>query len=107
MRPVRFAATLATLAAFSALGLSACGSSCQELGNRICGCTVEGAPRAACETSVKNQVEKGTYRPDATDQAYCEAKLATCPDPTGDQALCERLATPQGKIDCGLAYPLP
>lgn len=84
--------------------LTACGSPCQDLGERICKCLPEGITRENCERAVEEQVEDGNPRPGSDDQDFCEAKLSTCPDPDDDPAACDRLETNEGKVACGLAY---
>ena len=87
----------------AAAAVAACGSPCQDLAERICNCNFSGSPRDTCVSAIKNQI--GNANPTAADQAFCQSKLATCPDPTNDSSICQRILTPQGKIDCGLAYP--
>ena len=83
-----------------------CGSPCQDLADRICGCRAAGILQDNCKTAVKNQLGSGSPTPGNADEQYCQEKLKTCVDlPTA--ALCDRIATTQGKIDCGLAYPAP
>jgi len=99
MRPVLTFALLAALAA--------CGSPCQDLGDRICDCQPAGAARDQCKSAVKTQLGSGAQTPGQADEAYCQEKLATCRDPGIGVGLCEWLATRDGKIACGLAYPPP
>ncbi len=100
MRP-----TLALLAlALAALG-SGCGSACQDLGDRICDCQPAGTLRDSCKTGVKTQLGQGAQPATAADQAFCQSKLATCPDPNVDPNACDALNTSAGKAACGLAFP--
>ncbi len=104
-RPVRRLLISASLLAFAAPLLAACGDPCQDVADRICGCEVDSVHQSACRTRVSGSLKNGSYRPTQTDHAYCSHLLDTCPDPNDDPQMCIRLQTPQGKIDCGLAYP--
>jgi len=96
MRPARASA----LAAVAALAVAAgCSTDCQDLANRICGCTLEGPNRDACEKQTEAQLKSGA------DEAFCAQKLGTCPDPADVSNACELLNTEQGKANCGIAYP--
>ena len=97
MRPVLALAILAALAA--------CGSPCQDLGDRICGCRAPGVERDQCNTAVKNQLSSGVQTPGKSDETHCQELLKTCPDPGNDPAMCDWLNTVPGKVACGLAYP--
>ncbi len=98
MRPIAAALALTLLAT-----AAACGSACQDLGNRICSCQTTLALQDACKNAVKTQLGSGTQP--AADQSLCQAKLATCPDPTVDANACDEMNTEAGKVACGLAYP--
>ncbi len=102
MPPPRAAAALAALVALAALG---CGTPCQDLASRICGCQPAGAARDACNNEVSNLL--GGASPTAADQTRCQTLLASCKDPSEDTGMCDRLNTCQGKVDCGLAYDCP
>ena len=54
---------------------------------------------------MKNQIGSGVQKPTDADQAFCESKLATCPDSGGDinSPACHALISPQGKVACGIA----
>ncbi len=82
--------------------LAACGSPCQDLGDRICNCQPPGVLRDQCQSAVKNQLGSGVQTPGKADEAYCQEKLATCPN---TPAMCDWIKTPAGKVACGLAYP--
>ena len=96
--------TVRAVIAAAALALAqGCGTNCQDLADRICDCLPAGALQTTCKDQVKAQLERDP-KPDGAAEAYCESKLATCP---GGQAMCDRLNTCQGKVDCGLAYADP
>ncbi len=94
---------LGALAGLAVAAAAACGSPCQDLAERICNCSFAGVARDSCVTQVKNQLG-GSGQPGSADQSFCQQKLATCKDPGDDPAMCQRLLTPQGRQDCGLAY---
>lgn len=98
--------TLAALA-FAVLAATAagCGSACQDLGNRICNCQPLGPLRNTCNSGVSAQLGQGVQPATSADQAFCQSKLATCPDPLNDPSICDALNTAAGKQLCGLAYP--
>ncbi len=97
------ARVLSALAGLVALAAAGCGSPCQDLADRICKCNFAGVAQDTCKTQVKNQLS-GSDKPSDADQAFCQSKLATCPDPSDDPGMCQRLTTPAGKEACGLAY---
>ncbi len=90
---------LVLVAAVSLLAL-ACGTSpCQELGERICGCTNIG--KAACRTQVQDQLK--TQDPG---DAVCETYLPTCTNEAAKAQgaeYCEWILTAAGKEACGIA----
>jgi len=89
-----------------ALGATGCSTPCQDLGDRICNCEGEGQIRNNCKTNVKARVNASNAT--TSEQDYCEAKLATCPDPNGDINICAYiLNTCPGRVACGLALPTP
>ncbi len=98
---------LVLVAVALAAAVVACSSPCQDLAVRICGCQPLGALQTTCVASVKNQLSNGSQQPTSADQQYCQALLATCPDPNNDPdaGVCHTLASPEGKVACGLAYP--
>ncbi len=99
MRPIR--ALLVSAVAV----LAACGSPCQDLGDRICGCRPPGVLRDQCTSAVKTQLGSGAQTPGKADEEFCQKKLATCPDPGSDPGMCYWINTAAGKVACGLAYP--
>lgn len=112
--PARFRAILRApmrrlLAVLTALPLvlaAACGSPCEDLGDRICRCQPSGASRDACNNAIQDQIGSGNPKPGSSQQDFCEAKLKTCPNPSNDDLACDRMRTEDGKIACGLAYPV-
>jgi hypothetical protein len=100
--PVRSLLVLPLLVATALLG--GCGSACEDLGDRVCLCQPPGALRENCRRAVEEQLDQGDPKPGETQQDFCEQKLRTCPEPSKDEDMCDRLSTPRGKFDCGLAY---
>jgi hypothetical protein len=89
-----------------AIGAMGCSTPCQDLGDRICNCEAEGQIRNNCKTNVKARVNASNAT--TSEQDYCEAKLATCPDPNGNIETCAYvLNTCPGRVACGLALPTP
>jgi hypothetical protein len=95
---------LAALAA-AVLAGAGCGSPCEDLATRICHCQPAGTIRDTCVQTVKNQVGRDATKPTQAQEQFCASRLATCKDPADDSTQCDRLKTPQGKVDCGLAFP--
>jgi hypothetical protein len=98
---------LAAVAAAVTLTVAACGSACQDLGDRICSCQPAGSARDNCRSSVRNELGSSYGKATDADQKKCEALLTTCPDFENHSDQCPVLLTEQGKIACGLAYPPP
>jgi len=96
---MRFLA-LALAVALATLAAGCSKSPCQELGERLCGCT--GLSSDSCKTQVENQLK--ALDPPQSTQDRCEHYLDTCSAPAGVQ-LCEWLLTANGKEQCGLSEP--
>lgn len=101
---------LSALAVSSLLAAGACGSPCEDLGDRICLCQPPGGQRDACKQAIRDQIGKGNPKPGKSQQDFCDerlrgtADLAACPNPSSDANACEKQATEAGKVQCGLAY---
>ena len=94
------------LLALACLGLATgCGSNCKDLGDRICGCQTTTSAQDTCKTQVSNEL-KAQNITDA-EEAHCEALLKTCTDSPDGTSICSTLQTPEGKVACGLADPVP
>jgi hypothetical protein len=93
------------LAALTLALSAACSDSpCQELGEKLCGCT--GIGTDACKTQVEDQL-KALDPPDST-QDRCDTLLATCNGNRPASAeFCEWLRTEDGMTSCGLAEQPP
>jgi hypothetical protein len=93
------------LLALLALSLSACGSPCQDLGDRLCACSGGGTTSDTCKQQIANLLKDAGAN--SSDQAFCTAKLASCQVPAEPAGVefCEWLKTETGKVACGLANP--
>ena len=76
--------------------LAGCKSSCRQLSERQCECSLTTAERTSCLTTASNKEAAAVLT--AADEATCEALLPGCD--------CRLIDTPQGKAACGLARPL-
>ena len=88
----------------AAPALSACGNSCQDLGNRLCQCSGGGSARQSCERAVQQELKAQGLS--GSDKSFCSEKLATCNNPDGTE-FCEWINTADAKVACGLAIPTP
>jgi len=95
---MRLALSLA--AVVCALVASGCGNACQDLGERLCGCTPVGQTRAACERNVQNEVSR--LNPDRDAREVCEEKLDTCSAPDAID-FCDWVDGRCGKSACGMS----
>ncbi len=95
---MRLALSLAAVAC--ALVASGCGAECQDLGERLCDCTPVGQTRAACERSVRREIERLNPNRDAGE--VCDEKLRTCSAPGGVD-FCDWLDGRCGKSACGIS----
>ncbi len=89
------------LAPLALATLLACSTSpCQELGERLCGCTGLGSD--ACKTQVEDDLKRN-----GMSDSTCDAYLASCSAPANTD-FCEWLLTEDGKKSCGITYqPTP
>jgi hypothetical protein len=100
--PTRLALT--ALAAAAALAVAACGSACQDLGDRICSCQSTSALRDSCKSSIRSELGASWGKAGEADQTKCQQLLTTCPDFEAHSDLCRELSTEEGMVKCGLAY---
>ena len=75
------------------LGLSGCKSACRQLSERLCECAINSTEKSNCVTRAGNS--EGAFPPSADNETFCKSHLSTCD--------CRLIATPNGKIACGLA----
>jgi hypothetical protein len=89
------------LAALALLGCallsSACGNACLSLASQICACYPDDSTRSACRTRAKD--ESGIFPIRPGDEAYCQQKL------DANACDCNKLATAEGQLACGVAFP--
>jgi len=93
------------LLALLAVPLAGCGNACQDLGNRLCACTVDGTSVDTCKQQVTNLLKDTGVGGDA--EAFCSAKLDSCAVPSADVRFCEWITTGCGKASCGLSREDP
>jgi hypothetical protein len=77
--------------------VAGCKTPCLDLANEICSCQPDTTSQSNCQTNAQNAQATFTVR--GEDDAYCQQKL--------DEGVCDcnRLNTPEGRVNCGLAYP--
>lgn len=98
--------TLLLAAALTAtLTGAGCGSACQDLGDRICSCQPAGSVRDSCKSSIRNELGN-VVNPGDDQQKACETLLRTCPDFEAHPDQCRNLDTVDGKVACGMAFPV-
>ncbi len=89
----------AVLLAFSvcvALLSVGCKSSCRQLSEKLCECTGNTNDRNNCLALASTK--ESSNPPNDVDNNYCKSLLTQCD--------CRLIDTTEGKIRCGLAYPL-
>ncbi|HET9599266.1 MAG TPA: hypothetical protein VFP65_27070 [Anaeromyxobacteraceae bacterium] len=94
----------AALAALLALALSACGSPCQDLGDRICDCQPQGTSRDSCRSTVRSTLSANS--PNGAQEDTCRHLLDTCKAPDSSN-VCDFINSEAGKEACGMAFPVP
>ena len=72
-----------------------CKSNCRVLSEKLCDCSLNSTEKNACLNSASTN--EANFVPSATDEQTCAALLKSCD--------CRLIDTPQGKINCGLAWP--
>lgn len=77
--------------------LAGCKSSCRQLSEKMCDCSLSSSERTACLTNASAK-ESNISALTPADEATCAALLPKCD--------CHLIDTPQGKANCGLARPL-
>ena len=95
---------LAALATAAALVVAACGSACQDLGDRICSCQPAGTLRDSCRSTVRSDLGSSYGQASSADQEMCQKLLTTCPDFEAHPNLCPELSTRAVMVQCGIAY---
>jgi hypothetical protein len=93
-------APLLLLACVITLTLAAgCGNACLQLADKICSCQPDDTSRANCQQRARDQ--GGIFSVEPQNEAFCQGKLdsAACD--------CQSLITPEGRMACGLSFPVP
>jgi hypothetical protein len=90
---------LRLLACVLMIAAAACSDPCRDLANQICVCLPDDGTRAACNQRAKEQEASFNVRPE--DAAFCQHQLDT------GACDCRNLATPEGRVGCGLSFIVP
>jgi hypothetical protein len=75
-----------------------CGDACLDLAGRICNCLPDDGTRAQCNRRASDS--EAIFPVTAQDRSYCQHQLDT------GACDCTKLATPEGKASCGIAFSL-
>ena len=75
-----------------------CGDSCLDLASKVCDCLPDDGTRANCNQRAHDS--EGVFPVTSQDQAYCQRQIDT------KACDCTKLATPEGKAGCGIAFTL-
>lgn len=73
-----------------------CKSNCRQLSEKLCDCSINSVDRNSCLTRVSSNESNTTLT--AADNERCGALLTACD--------CRLIDTAQGKVNCGLAWPV-
>jgi hypothetical protein len=93
----RLAPLLLLCVVLTLLLVSACGNACLQLADQICSCQPDDTTRANCQQRARDQ--EGIFTVRGIDQATCQGILDK------GQCTCQALLTPEGRVQCGIAYP--
>lgn len=77
--------------------LGGCKSYCRQLSEKLCDCEVTSTARTNCLTSAASKEANASLTAEAEDR--CEALLPGCD--------CAQRYGAEGKVACGLAWPVP
>jgi hypothetical protein len=93
-------APLLLLACVITLTLAAgCGNACLQLADKICSCQPDDTSRANCQQRARNQ--GGIFSVEPQNETFCQGKLDS------EACDCQSLVTPEGRMACGLSFPVP
>ena len=81
-----------------ALTLGGCSNACLRLAEQICVCLPDDGSRASCNQRAKD--DQTTFPVRGADENVCQQLLDS------KQCDCTQVGTPEGKLHCGLAYPI-
>jgi hypothetical protein len=76
-----------------------CGDACRDLASQVCNCFPDDGTRALCNQRAKDA--ESVFPVTQADEQYCQQKLDS------HACDCTNIATSQGRINCGIAYPPP
>ncbi len=94
---------LALFLAATAVLASGCGSVCQDLGERLCECTIPGTTKASCVDSIKVEIQRNNPGKDVCGKALSTCYARTNPETGKEIPFCDWLAGRCGKASCGLS----
>ena len=78
--------------------VAGCGDACLDLAGRICNCLPDDGTRAQCNRRAKDS--ETNFPVTQQDRTYCQHQIDT------NACDCTKLATPEGKAACGIAFSL-
>jgi hypothetical protein len=84
---------------FSLSVAAGCGNPCLDLAAQVCACLPDDGTRAACNQRAKEA--QTTFSVRDADQQFCQKQLDS------HACDCKQLATPEGKVGCGISYVGP
>ena len=90
-RPLILAASMLTV-----LLANGCGNACFKLADQICSCQVNDTLKANCQQRARDQ--EAIFNVQSQDQQYCQSILDS------GKCDCKKLDTPEGRVNCGMAY---
>ena len=94
-----FLKALRPIACVLSLSLAAgCGDACLNLANQICSCQPDDTSRANCQQRARDQ--GGIFSVEPQNEEFCQGKLDS------EACECQSLITPEGRMACGLSFPL-
>ncbi len=94
---------LALVLATAAVLTSACGSLCEDLGSRLCDCTIPGTTKASCVDAVKAEIQRNNPSKDACGHYLSTCYARTNPETGKEITFCDWLDGRCGKASCGLS----
>lgn len=81
--------------ALVAVTAAGCKGQCRQLSEKQCECAVNTVVRDTCLRNAS--ANESNFPPTAADEAWCAQYVSVCD--------CRLVDTPQGKINCGYAWP--
>ena len=79
--------------------VAGCSNSCIQLADQICSCQQDPITQSACQQLARQQ--EGIFSVTSQNEQQCQRALDT------HACDCTVITTPEGRANCGLAYPEP